>query len=196
MAKYTFSFVDGRKLRTFISAIEKAISEADKVPEILKKYDRLFAEEAELAVKHVVDAFYESYTPFKYGRKLDLYHTYELIITDSIWDWKFGPEYMEAKHHQDNSYIYQNSFIEGYHGGVDYGKGHPDPGTPWWRGLPSFKYWSRPATQWGESPYYMALIELDKVVDTLVEQKVNECVSILNNNRTRCKDAFWAMIKV
>ena len=54
---------------------------------------------------------------------------------------------------QDPSYIYINSFVEGFHGGAIDGEGHPNPGIPYWRKPePDYPYWGMPAIR-SSSPY-------------------------------------------
>ena len=95
MPRYSFSIVDGRKLRTFISTLDRVITEwTVRVPEIIEKYDKLFLEDGKFAIDHVVDAFYEDYTPNVYERNEDLYHTYKLYIENGDWFYDFGSQYM------------------------------------------------------------------------------------------------------
>lgn len=86
--------------------------------------------------RSAIDKFYEDYEPNSYDRTFDLYNTYKIKVTADDWTIDFDSDFMEGMHRVDNQdpeYIFENSFIRGWHGGAISGAGHPNPGTPYWR---------------------------------------------------------------
>ena len=202
MASFKYELIDGRKISVFERKLKSTVEKIRNEPrKIMAKYDKLFFSEGEMAVKRVVDLFYEDYTPNIYNRKEDLYNTFKLILIEpGVWDWDFSHTYMKYKHGNkkkpvSNEYIYENSFVNGYHGGAIDGKFHPNPGEPWWKTIPGPGYWYEPATQYGESPRYEAEIELKKVTDELIEQKKQDFMKITDCIND-CYRAFFDMLKI
>lgn len=175
MASVYMKLFDGRKFDAFLRKSEDGAQKLlDKVVNIIKDYDERYLLEGDLAIENVVEMFYDDYTPIAYDRQEDLYNAYEVSIEDGEWAYDFGAHLMQKEHHGPNEYIYDNSFVEGYHGGDRYGDDHPQPGVPWWKALPTLDYWSRPAEKFDGSPYFMAKTEIEKLIDLLSEQKYNE----------------------
>lgn len=152
-----------------------------KVEKDLKKICRL-------GVKN----FYDGYYPKYYNRTYDLYHAYKVVVDlDGECDWEviYSHEFMKKKHGMrngvstvGNDYIFQNSFMEGVHGGakkissekaVIWGE-HPEPGIPYWReyhpsqiedGEIPWEFWGQPAAATYPSPY------------TYIEEKAQEYIN-------------------
>lgn len=82
----------------------------------------------------------------------------------------------------DNTYIYENSFVRGWHGGaIDARKGppHPDPGTPWWKApVGEYTYWLSPAAQ-GPSPEEIIDDEFDNTIEPIEEAYGDEACDLL-----------------
>lgn len=95
-----------------------------------------------------------------------------------------------------NDYIFENSFVNGYHGGATGGKFHPNPGEPWWKVPKEFKYWLAPATQFGGSPYFMAQDDMSKLMDDLRQEKLNKIDKILTKEYDEIYDAILNMFKI
>lgn len=93
--------------------------------------------------RRAVRAWYSSYQPKYYARKLDLYKIPHFDIEGETVSIEFDENNMTKWHRVSNQYIYENSFVKGYHGGADdfkakkpkpfYDAPHPDPGVPYWR---------------------------------------------------------------
>lgn len=100
--------------------------------------------------------WYKSYSPIYYNRKRTLYYGFKVTGKNGVLKVHFGPEEMYHVHFVDKinpSYIFENSFMGGFHGGAIDGENHPNPGVPYWRTPPpDYPYWSVPARQ-DESPY-------------------------------------------
>lgn len=175
MARWKFSIFDGRKIGAFIrqtnEIADKLLSDMEK---LIIYYDAKYLYNGDLVIEHVVDMFYEDYTPHIYKRKEDLYNAYRVYIENGNWGYDFGSDLMLYQHHQSNEYIYENSFVGGYHGGDDNGKDHPEPGVPWWKAPPSLKYWYKPASRWSSSPYFMAKREIEKLIDDMSHEKYQD----------------------
>ena len=138
--------------------IAKKIEQAEKYVDKYEKFKLDMVSDLDYICRTIVDDFYSDYMPkgsdpIYYVRKYDLYNAYKIIIDDDTWevdeDWKYMHE-----HGKWNEYIYDLSFVRGYHGGAISGDGHPDPGIPYWRNpFPTFNNWGRPAAV-SQSPYY------------------------------------------
>lgn len=114
-------------------ALEKMKVKNDK---LTKSFISESSEELNYIAKSAIDKFYESYEPLMYERTYDLYHTYRITVTENEWSIDFDPSFMEEWHRvdaKDPTYIFENSFIRGWHGGAISGEGHPNPGVPYWR---------------------------------------------------------------
>lgn len=175
LARAKFDLFDRRRFSSFINYSETAADALlSDIINIIEKYDKRYLFEGDLVIERVVDMFYEDYTPHTYKRKQDLYNAYKVFIDDGDWGYEFGAHLMKKSHHQSNEYIYENSFVNGYHGGDDFGDDHPEPGVPWWKAPPTLKYWYMPATQWGTSPYYEAYGKINDLIDLMSSEKYNE----------------------
>ena len=114
--------------------------------------------------KDVVKKWYLDYggmlkiTPGGYHRKLDMFKISKIDIDKETGDIavRFSEDNMTMWHRVSHEYIYQNSFVKGWHGGADklgdspkpgYEEPHPRPGLPYWR------YPTPEDTPEGELPY-------------------------------------------
>ena len=142
-------------------ALIAKILDAKKASQIIieklnSKYGKIFKREMQINADHIIDYFYNDYTPQSgYDRKGDLYNAYEIYGEPDDWNVVHGSEFMKFSHHQSNEIIYNNVYKQGYHGG-SLGKADElgiTPSVPSYRRpSPGFKYWGRPALQ-SESPY-------------------------------------------
>lgn len=98
----------------------------------------------------VVKEWYEDYggnlkiAPMGYHRTLGLLKISKIDVNKDTGDIivRFDENNMTLWHRVSNEYIYQNSFVKGWHGGADklgsspkpgYEEPHPNPGIPYWR---------------------------------------------------------------
>lgn len=161
-----------RDLERAIRAVEKA---AIKINEMNKRYPALYVTELQELGKSIIAQWYASYDPIFYDRTRSLYKTYDIRIEDGeflVVD--FDAEYMnEYGHRVSNSYIYENSFEKGFHGGADKDNKknkHPNPGIPYWRTpIGSFQQWGRPAI-YTFSPYQRMNSEMRKKIKQITKQ--------------------------
>ena len=133
-------------------------------------------EEFDEAVRQIVARFYASYEPKFYNRQRSLYTTFKVKPDYSQFDVdvEFEPGFMEGSHRTTNEYIFENTFVEGFHGGSRYGDDHPDPGTPYWRKpVPYYSEWSRPASQ-SFSPYQESMKRLQQIHVQMEQKYANE----------------------
>lgn len=162
-----------------------------------------------------IDKFYESYEPgssrdpfyveagmYKkmptpYDRLGSLYYAYELKETKNGLSFIFNHdlentsrEYLGGmKHRASNEYIYENSFVNGWHGGAIAGEGHPEPGIPHWRSgftTPPFDDWiyDFPAVR-SDSPYLRIKKRATKYRDSIQEDFQNTLDDTVKNYKSR-----------
>lgn len=110
------------------------------------KYSVRAAKQLNKIARLEVWKWYKSYTPYEYTRKRTLYYAFKITGENGIINIHFGPELMYPVHRvdkRDPSYIYENSFVLGFHGGAIDGPDHPQPGIPYWRTpAPDYPFWS------------------------------------------------------
>ena len=68
--------------------------------------------------KDAVDMFYGEWSGHGGGRTEDLYDAYDIGIRNG-WQliFEIGSDMMGGYHHQGAEFVYENSFVRGYHGG-------------------------------------------------------------------------------
>lgn len=129
--------LDISRLNKAVRNSKKALEDMkDKNEKLTKKFIREATENLNYISSSAIDKFYEDYIPNIYERTYDLYNTYKVTVTEDDWNIDFDPSFMKEWHRvddQDPTYIFENSFIRGWHGGAISGEGHPNPGTPYWR---------------------------------------------------------------
>lgn len=112
-AKYEFE----RARNALIKDLEKFIN--SDVPRIKEELN-------EIALGTITE-WYATYEPFIYKRKMSLKHAFKVTATPDLFAIDYSPEFMnDYVHHQSNEIIFNNSFIEGYHGGSR-GDGQNEP---------------------------------------------------------------------
>lgn len=165
-----------RDIKQTINVIKDA---ERKVEKINKEYPEKYKIELDEIRKDVVSKWYNTYEPYIYNRHMDLKNAAKVSLEGINYRVQFGSEFMEYEHRADNEYIYQNSFIDGYHGGASDGIEHPNPGIPYWRRpVPQFSQWGRPAKR-SFSPYYEMRRQMKNKIKELDKQKQDEFDKIL-----------------
>ena len=141
----------------------KKLTRDEKIDRLIKEFEKMsdsilddFVKRGNKIGRLAVWKWYRSYSPKYYERKKTLYYGFKIEREGYKMRLHFGPEEMYHVHFVDKidpTYIYENSFIGGYHGGAIDGENHPNPGIPYWRTPPpNYPYWSFPAKH-DESPY-------------------------------------------
>ena len=124
--------------------------------EMADKYSVRAAKQMNKIARLEVWRWYSSYAPREYNRKKTLYYAFKITGGNGIVNVHFGPEMMYPIHRvdkYDSSYIFENSFMQGFHGGAINGSDHPNPGIPYWRRpAPDYPEWGWPAAH-NVSPY-------------------------------------------
>ncbi len=98
------------------------------------RMDAELRQNIEALFKKAVDNYYGDYQPLFYSRRHSMYHA--LLIEEGA---KPNEQMMigydpEAMPFRDGGIgLIGQAFMEGWHGGAGSGKGHPNPGVPYWR---------------------------------------------------------------
>ncbi|MBQ8947811.1 MAG: hypothetical protein IJ058_15275 [Lachnospiraceae bacterium] len=127
-----------RELRTVASVYQKEVAKFNRA---IEKYASGLEERLNEVGLEVVGRWYAEYPdPHVYRRKRSLYHAFRVERQGYSINVIFDSELMEDYGHRvSNEYIFENSFIRGFHGGADkisddkvaMGRPpHPDPGSP------------------------------------------------------------------
>lgn len=142
---------------------------------IRQKYNKRVKFGLELIAEHAVTDFYDSYSPHKYKRQEGLLTAYQIIADDDEWSIDTGSQYMTSEYRVDKDYIYENSFMRGWHGGAIDGPEHPNPETPWWK---LHGEWYKPAKP-GPAPIKYIDAEASKFLEEMEEAYGNEGASFI-----------------
>ena len=126
--------LDLKRLRKSVqqtrTAMDNMKKENDKLTE---KFIRKAKENLKYIATTAIDKFYEDYEPHFYERTWELYNTYKITVTEDDWSIDFDSSWMGDTHRAEPEFIFENSFIRGWHGGGTSGDDHPEPGVPYWR---------------------------------------------------------------
>lgn len=160
--------VDIDDLRHDISKIIKDTKEQQK--KVNRKYNKQVKENLNKIAISSINRFYDYETNYK--RKWDLYNAYKVNVNSREWSILFDSKYMH-EHGSLNDYIFNIAFLDGYHGGANSGRNHPNPGEPWLRGGYNFSQWLRPATL-TESPFHMISKEATRYLDETKQKSQDE----------------------
>lgn len=151
-----------RELQTAISVYQK---ELVKYKRIIEEYPIKLEERLNEVGRQVVARWYADYEPTTYRRTRSLYQAFRVEREGFNVNVEFDSELIEASHRVSNDYIFENSFIEGYHGGADSGPKHPDLGTPYWRTPPPrYPRWYK------KTPAYHSFSPYDEMVSRMQEE--------------------------
>lgn len=166
------------KTRDIIAAINAVKKAKTKLEKMNEKYPKLYKEELEETGKHVIAEWYASYNPIYYNRNRSLYHAFRVNLDGLNYSVDFDAAFI------GNEIIFENSFMEGYHGGArsgvtELGEPHPAPGIPYWKTpIPEFTHWGRPALR-SFSPYTRMTAEMNKVIKKIDKEKQQEFDGII-----------------
>lgn len=167
-----------RDIDRAIIAVKKAQVKIDKMNSI---YPKLYYNTLNEIGKHVISQWYASYDPIYYNRQLSMKHAFKVELYGTDYSVVFDSDLINGyTHNQDNDYIYDIVFMQGYHGGLTYGDGHPHVGIPYWRTpFPQLNRWGRPAKRsW--SPYYEMVNQMNRAIKNIDSKKQKEFDSIIN----------------
>ena len=162
------------KTRDIIAAIKSVENAKLKLEKMNKVYPKKYKEELEEVGKSVVAQWYATYDPIFYRRGGSLYHAFKVYLNGLDYGVDFDYRFI------GNEIIFENSFMQGYHGGAIGGEEHPHPGIPYWRTpIPSFTDWGRPAKR-SFSPYSRMVSEMNKKIKEIDEEKQREFDNVIN----------------
>ena len=166
-------------LQDLYDACTEVINDLDIIKKDLneKISDGVCDDLKEMFNKDIRKGFYDyaHFRPRKYVREGSLFEAYNIKKTKDGVEYDFGAEYMPRGLHRRSEdglgldqYIFEQSFIHGYHGGANkignveeskYKQPHPNPGVPYWRrpfpngeNIPYQFWYFRPAPQESDPP--------------------------------------------
>lgn len=161
------------RTRDIQAVMNKIIWAKKQFEKMNEKYPKKYAEELYLVGDNVITEWYSTYDPIFYNRSGSLYNAFKIDIGKDNGNIEFDSSLMGG-----NDIIFENSFMNGYHGGAIKGPGHPNPGIPYWR-TPiqpierRFKEWGRPALR-SFSPYYRMISKMNKKIKEINKEKQKE----------------------
>lgn len=165
------------KTRTINEVINVVKNAIDKVDKMNKKYPKLYEDELDKIARSVMVQWYSSYHPYFYDRQMELWnHAWRITLNGTEYKVEFGYELMDSIYHQDVEIVFNNSFVNGYHGGSFHDGGN----IPYWRTpYPEFTSKGRPAIR-SFSPYTRMVSEMNKKIKEIDNKKQNEFDAIVN----------------
>lgn len=91
----------------------------DDLIELGEKIKKDFEHTYKRKADKIIDAWYNSYNQYRhmYRPTGSLKQAYQIEFDGDKIYINMGAEYITVSHHQDNEIIYNNMFVEGYHGG-------------------------------------------------------------------------------
>lgn len=146
--EYYTRYLEGLKAKVKV-AVKQALRDtwADFFVAVDGKIHKIF--------NSVIQDFYSGYSPEYYDRDESLYELLQTeVFEDSLTIW-FDPSKMTSLRsgYSGEDGLYDQVFRHGWHGGASKGKGHPSPGTPYWRApVPYYSRWGREAPVAAISP--------------------------------------------
>ena len=154
-----------RDINDLIKLYEKSIKKLDAME---AKYSSKLEKELKETGKKVIDDWYSSYIPNQYVREYSLYKSFRVQVKNGKFSVSFSSNYMKAyRHRVSNDYIFDNSFVDGWHGGANKGKNHPFSGYPMYREpVPYYTHWYYIAEQ-SFPPYERMCNEMNKKIDDI-----------------------------
>ena len=130
-----------------------------------------------------INSFYASYSP-EYNRNFSLRNILDTTVGTDDVRVGFEDAYLTTFRNGGNG-LYDLVFKEGWHGGAKSGKGHPHPGTPYWRSGYAFMDWGRRAERAPISPYEDFMIKVRDYYNTEGKRIFEEMLwSVYEQNAT------------
>lgn len=177
-----------RNKERLIASIEKAIK---KNQDMKVKYSELLKKELQKVGEKVIDEWYEDYIPNAYRRQYSLYKAFKVSVNRNkgIFNISFSHTYMKNFKHftgkkttDINEYIFDISFMQGWHGGANKGKEHPFPGIPFYREpFPYYTSWYYIAEK-SFSPYEKMYEKMNGKIEEIDHQYDEEFQNKIVNN--------------
>lgn len=187
------------ELEKFLNNKRKDLKNLKK--QIHKELDKKYTKDLTRITNRAIDAFYSAYKPKYYKRKYSLRYMYKIESKNGKVSMNFGGKYTTAKHGHggkilDNEYIFNLSFIEGWHGGakdirpdkIERWGEHPETGIPYWRTPPM--PWEDdngemqpPYTEWGIRAFN------SKSPNEIIDEKLKEYKDKLSDIQNNIIDA-------
>lgn len=165
-----------RDRERLIASIKRAIK---KNQEMKIKYSELIKKELQDVGEKVIDDWYESYIPNSYWRQYSLYKAFKVSVNKNkgSFNVSFSHTYMKKFKHLTgkrtsdiNEYIFDISFMQGWHGGANKGKDHPYPGIPFYREPhPYYTLWYYAAEK-SFSPYERMYEKMNEKIEEIDRQ--------------------------
>ena len=150
-----------QKYKRLVNEYNKSMKLLD---DLVKKYvniakDQLNDKYRSIISEWYADIYLDSKDPHMYKRNGSLVHAFRVTVKQYDISVEYDSQFMSNYTHRvSNDYIFENSFIEGYHGGARYNNKtpdqypHPNPGVPYWKQYGNYHEWGAPATR-SFSPY-------------------------------------------
>lgn len=150
--------------RDKIAFLKACIKARNNLARMQKVKPAVMKRKLELAARSVITLWYTSYNPRRrfYNSQEGLYHAYKIEQDGIDVSISFDSSYIEEagfSYHQKTEIIYQNAFIEGYHGGSGT---KDDPNNLRWRtppypdkntGIAPWSRWSERTVARSNSPW-------------------------------------------
>ena len=161
------------KTRNIVRAINSVKSAKKKLEKMNRVYPERYKDELEDVGKFVTAKWYASYDRLFYRPIESLFDAFRVNLDGTDYSVEFDSSFMDTGRDNDD-YIFENSFMQGYHGGAVSGPGHPSPGIPYWRTpYPALTFWGRPALR-SFSPYNRMVSEMKRTIKEIDEDKQAE----------------------
>jgi len=175
-----------REIQAAIRATSKAINDIEKITTV---YPKRFKDELSDIGRSVIDEWYDSYNRKMYDPYGSLYYAYKVEVKKNIGTVRFSPNFIKHIHHNQSSFfVYNNSFLEGYHGG-SYDKKNTFGEPHWRKPSPFFTEWGDVAQQ-SFSPYDKMHKEMQDKIDELQDnfnRDISDIQSYLSPHLNRLK---------
>lgn len=176
------------RTREVASAIYNINKAKKKLKRINETYPQRYVEELYLIGDDVITQWYSLYDPIFYERRGSLYDMFDVKLNGTDYIVEFKDDSLTGL----DKYLYDLTFVEGYHGGAKRGVSHmynngkviasfphPHEGVPYWKTpIPQFYQWGRPALR-SFSPYYRMVNRMEKKIKELDDQKQKEIDDIM-----------------
>lgn len=174
-----FDYLSKNEKIRFISFLEKTLKMVDDTSKEHNKLKKETYKDIDMIATRIITEFYEDYERSSYDPTGSLYEMYRIYYRDEDdeWEIKYSPDFTTKKHRVSNDYIFENSFVQGYHGGADKainfkGKPHPSPGIPYYKNAKkNFLTWLGPAEK-SESPMKLINIAIREPISNF-KKKIN-----------------------